>query len=106
MVGGSLVTSVFFTGIHSPLALDDASSATEVATNLLYIAGVGIGVRLLIARVDPWSGRSLLVVGILHSSFNATEAVLQPDYFWVRIVVTIALGLGVVAFGRQPQPST
>ena len=70
------------------------------------LAGVAIGVRLLIARVDAWSGRSLLVIGILHSSFNATETVLEPEYFWIRIVVTIALGLGVVALGKQPQPST
>ena len=77
-VGGSLVTSVFFTGIHVPLALDGAHGAREVATNLLSSAGVAIGVRLLIARVDAWSGRSLLIVGILHSSFNATETVLNP----------------------------
>lgn len=105
VVGGSLVTAAFFTGIHIPLAFDDASSAAQVATNFLYIAGVAVGLRLLIARVDGWSGRSLLVIGILHSSFNATEMVLEPEYFWVRIVVTIALGLGVVAFGKQSHPS-
>jgi membrane protease YdiL (CAAX protease family) len=103
-VGGGLITSVFFAGIHIPLALDGAHSAIQVATNLLYLVGVAIGVRLLIARVDPWSGRSLLVVGLLHSSFNAAENLLQPEFFWVRIVVTIALGIGVAAFGRQPHP--
>ena len=75
-----------------------------MATNLLYLVGVAIGVRLLIARVDAWSGRSLLVVGLLHSSFNATENLLQPEFFWVRIVVTIALGIGVAAFRGQPHP--
>ena len=73
-------------------------------TNLLYLVGVAVGVRLLIARVDGWSGRSLLVVGLLHSSFNATENLLQPDFFWVRIAITIALGVAVTAFGRQPHP--
>jgi membrane protease YdiL (CAAX protease family) len=102
VVGGSLVTSAFFTCIHIPLARGDATSPTELATNVLYIAGAAIGLRLLIARVDAWSGRSLLVIGILHSSFNATESVLDPAYFWVRIVVTIALGLGVVVVGKQP----
>ena len=33
-VGGSLVTSVFFAGIHIPLAFADAHSSSEVATNL------------------------------------------------------------------------
>jgi len=104
VVGAGLLTSVFFAGIHIPLALDGAQSAIQVATNLLYLVGVAIGVRLLIARVDAWSGRSLLVIGLLHSSFNATENLLQPDFFWVRIVVTIALGIGAAAFGRQPHP--
>ena len=76
---GALVTSVFFAGIHIPLALDGAHSAIHVATNMLYLVGVAIGVRLLIARVDAWSGRSLLVIGLLRSSFNATESLLQPD---------------------------
>jgi uncharacterized protein len=103
-IGGGLITSVFFAGIHLPLALDGANSSIQLATNLLYLFGVAIGVRLLIARVDAWSGRSLLVVGLLHSSFNATENLLQPEFFWVRIVVTIALGTGAAAFGRQPHP--
>ncbi len=102
VVGGSLVTSVAFAGLHLPLTLAGAHSPSDVATNVLYLFGVAIGVRLLIARVDVWSGRCLLVVGLLHSSFNATENLLQPEFFWVRIVVTIALGLGVAAFGRQP----
>ena len=103
-VGGAFITAVFFTGLHLPLALGGAHSASDLATNLLYLIGVAIGVRLLIARVDGWSGRSLLVVGLLHSSFNATENLLEPAFFWVRIVVTIALGIGVVAVGRRPHP--
>ncbi len=103
-VGGAFITSVFFAGLHLPLALGGAHSASDMATNLLYLIGVAIGVRLLIARVDGWSGRSLLVVGLLHSSFNATENLLEPAFFWVRIVVTIALGIGVVAVGRRPHP--
>jgi membrane protease YdiL (CAAX protease family) len=105
-VGGSLITAAFFAAIHLPLALHGAHTATQVTTNLLYLVGVAIAVRLLIARVDPWSGRSLLLVGLLHSSFNATENVLQPQFFWVRIVVTIALGIAVTAFSRQPPPPT
>ena len=77
-VGGSLITAVFFAGLHLPLALDGAHSASQVATNLLYLVGVAIGVRLLIARVDGWSGRSLLVVGLLHSSFNREPAGDEP----------------------------
>ena len=49
-VGGSLVTSVFFTAIHVPLALHGATGAKEIATNLLYLAGVAVAVRLLIDK--------------------------------------------------------
>jgi hypothetical protein len=83
-----------------PLTVGTATTAGEPATGLLYLVAAAVGLRLLIARVDAWSGRSLLAVGILHSAFNATEAVLQPAFFWVRIVVTIGLGVGVVALDR------
>ena len=88
----------------SAFSASPARADFRVCNATQSLVGVAIGVRLLIARVDAWSGRSLLVVGLLHSSFNATENLLQPEFFWVRIVVTIALGIGVAAFGRQPHP--
>jgi membrane protease YdiL (CAAX protease family) len=106
VVGGALMTSLFFTGIHVPLALEGVHSLGDAATNLVTLAGVAAGVRLLIARVDAWSGRSLLTIGILHSSFNASETLLDADHFWVRIVATIVLGVAVIAFGKQPHPQT
>ena len=104
-VGGALVTSVFFTAIHVPLALADAHGVREIAVNLIGLAGVATGVRLLIARLDPWCGRSLLTIGVLHSSFNASETLLDADHFWVRIAVTVALGVGLVAFGKEKIPA-
>lgn len=106
VVSGSLVTAVFFTGIHVPLAFDGGGGAYGPARNVVVIAAVAVGVRLLVARVDPWCGSSLLTIGVLHSSFNATESVLDPDHFWVRPAVTILLGLGVVAFGTAARSST
>jgi membrane protease YdiL (CAAX protease family) len=102
---GSLVTAVFFTGIHLPLAYDGAHSAAQAAANVLLIAGVATGLRLLIGRVDAWTGRSLLTIGVLHSSFNATETLLRPDYDWVRIVLTIAVAVVLTAMARRPDPT-
>ena len=104
-VGGALVTSVFFTAIHVPLAFAGADGPREIASNLILVAGVATGVRLLVARVDPWCGRSLLTIGVLHSSFNASESLLDADHFWVRIAVTIAVGIGLVAFGKEKIPA-
>lgn len=98
---GSLVTAFFFTGIHLPLAFDDAHSVADVAGGALLIAGTAVGLRLLIARLDGWADRSLLTLGLLHSSFNATEAVLIPTYDWVRIVVTVAAGIAAVALAAE-----
>ena len=97
VVGGALTTSLFFSGIHLPLAFEGVHDSGDLAVNLVALVGVAVGVRLLVARVDVWSGRSLLTVGVLHSSFNASESMLDGDHFWVRIVVTIALGIGVIA---------
>ena len=49
---------VFFTAIHIPLAFAGADGAREIISNVILLAGVAIGVRLLIARVDPWSGEA------------------------------------------------
>ena len=45
------------------------------------------------------------MIGLLHSSFNATENLLEPEFFSVRIVVTIALGTAAAAIGRQSRPT-
>lgn len=100
--GGSLVTAVFFTGIHLPLAIDGVHSAAQVVFNISLVAGAAVALRLLIGRVDAWTGRSLLAVGVLHSSFNATEILLEPGHDWVRIVVAIAFAVVLVASGRRP----
>ena len=84
------------------MGFDGAHSAAQVGSNILLIAGVATGVRLLIGRVDAWTGRSLLTVGVLHSSFNATETLLHPDYDWVRIVLTIAVAVVLTATARRP----
>ena len=46
-----------------------------------------------------------MTIGILHSSFNASETLLDADHFWVRIFVTIALGVAVVAMGQPKRQS-
>ena len=82
---GSVVTAVLFAAIHLPLAFDGARTAGDVATGVGILLGAGIGLRLLIARIDSWSGRSLLTVGLLHASFNTSASLIEPAYDWVRI---------------------
>ncbi|WP_153392677.1 CPBP family intramembrane glutamic endopeptidase [Ornithinicoccus halotolerans] len=90
---GSVVTGLLFAAIHLPLAFDGASGAGDVGLGVAVLLGTGIGLRLLIARLDVWSGRSLLTIGLLHASFNTTAVFIDPAYDWIRLGVTILLGV-------------
>jgi membrane protease YdiL (CAAX protease family) len=96
---GSVATAVLFAGIHLPLAFDGAGTPGDVAVGVGILIGTGIGLRLLIARVDCWSGRSLLTVGLLHASFNTSASLIEPSHDWIRIAVTGLVGLVVYAVG-------
>ena len=109
VLGGSLLTGVLFAGIHLPLAFDGATGAGDVLLGVAVLLATGIGLRLLIAGVDGWSGRSLLTAGLLHAAFNASADLINPDHDWVRYVITVLLGLVVLAAllsarGRRPAP--
>jgi membrane protease YdiL (CAAX protease family) len=105
-LGGSLLTAALFAGIHLPLAFSGASSPADVATGVGILLASGVGLRLIIAGVDSWSGRSLLVAGILHGSFNASAQLVAPGYDWARYVTVLVLGFAVAAgLGAQARHS-
>lgn len=101
LVRGSLLIAVLFAGIHLPLAFDGAETAGDVAVGLGVLIGTGVGLRLLIAGVHAWSGRSLLAVAILHASFNVTGDLVDPSSDWLRYVVTVLLGMAAVGVLRR-----
>ena len=68
----AVAVPLLFAMIHLPLAFDGASTAGDVALGVAVLVGTGVGLRLLIARLDAWSGRSLLTIGLLHASFNSS----------------------------------
>ena len=100
-LGGSVVTALLFAGIHLPLAFAGANGAGDVLAGVAILVATGVGLRLMIAGLDPWSGGSLLTVGILHGSFNVTSDLIDPAYDWLRYVVTILLGVAVVLVLRR-----
>lgn len=101
VISGSLVTALFFTLIHVPLAVAGVQGPAEAVRNVLLVGAAALGLRLLIARLHRWTGGSLLAVGVLHSSFNASESLLEPAYDWVRIVSIVALAVVAVAFAGR-----
>ncbi len=98
---GSLVTAVFFTAIHVPLAVDPAGGLTASMTNVATLTVVAVGVRLLIGRLYDWTGGSVLAVAVLHSAFNASEELLLTGQDWVRLAATLAIAIGAVAVGSR-----
>ncbi len=91
-VAGSLVTAALFVGIHLPLAFHGNPLA-----GLAALVVSGIGMRLLVAQVWSWSARSTIAVAVLHASFNAAADVVDADHDWIRYVVTLTLGVLVLA---------
>ncbi len=94
-ISGSTITALLFVGIHLPLALGGATGPRSFAVAVLSMLAAGVGLRLIIAAMDSWTAGSLLSIGILHGSFNATYDLVEPAYDWIRL--TAAVVLGVVA---------
>ena len=39
----------------------------------------------------------LLTIGLLHASFNTTAALIDPAYDWIRLGLTVLLGVAAVS---------
>ena len=102
--GGAVVTALLFIGIHLPLSLYGAANVGDVASNLAAMVIAGVGLRLLIGAFDIWGHRSILALGLLHATFNASSELLEPDADWVRYAATFTLGL--LAWGIHHATST
>jgi membrane protease YdiL (CAAX protease family) len=96
-VGGAVTVAVMFTAIHLPLSLYDADGPGDVAFNVGAMLSSGVGMRLLIGAFDAWGGGSILALGLVHATFNASSELLDPSHDWVRYLVTLGLGLGAMA---------
>ncbi|MFC7847585.1 CPBP family intramembrane glutamic endopeptidase [Arthrobacter sp. NPDC057388] len=106
MVGGSLLTAVPFALIHLPLAFagkgftgipwPDVALAWGV---LLVFAPI---FRLLVGIAYLGTGQSLLIVALLHASFNASEQTKLPvfDGAWQQIAAATLL-LAVLVLLRK-----
>jgi hypothetical protein len=78
-------------------------SVAEAGHNVALLAGVAVGLRVVIAHLDHWTG-SLMVIGLFHSSFNATEAVLRTSHDWVRVAIVAAVGVFLAAASYRGEP--
>lgn len=97
LFGGAALTALLFTGVHLPMSLYGANGVGDVAFNIGAMLVAGLGLRLLIGAFDGWTGGSILALGLLHATFNASGDLLVPGADWIRYVVTLGLGLAAYA---------
>jgi membrane protease YdiL (CAAX protease family) len=93
LAAGAVVTALLFTAIHLPLSLYAADGAGDVAFNVAVMVASGVGLRLVIGAFDTWGQGSILVLGVIHATFNASSELVDADSDWIRYVVTLSLGL-------------
>ena len=105
----ALLTAIPFALIHLPFAFAEKGFAgtpwTDVAVSWAVLFLFAPFFRLLMGIAYFRSGYSLLIVGLLHASFNASAST-KLDVFdgeWQQIAAVIVL-LGIVAAAAASRP--
>jgi membrane protease YdiL (CAAX protease family) len=95
LVAGSLLTAVPFALIHLPFAFDQnglqGTAWTDVALTWGVLIGAAPVLRLLVGFVLADTRGSLLAVGLLHASFNASGALSVLGGGWWQNLVALAV---------------
>jgi uncharacterized protein len=97
---GSLLTAIPFFVIHIPLAFAGQPTLQEAAVELGLIALVAPFFRYLLGTQLIDSGGSILAIGLLHASFNASGQLSAVPSGWQYIPAMILLTLAVVGYRR------
>ena len=93
---GSMLTAIPFAVVHIPLQVRDASGMREALVNVGVLFVMAAAARYLVGRTDYATGGSLLAVGVLHASWNASGKLSVVDGDWQYVgglVVVAALAL-------------
>jgi uncharacterized protein len=100
---GSLLTAIPFFVIHIPLAFAEHGLNTtgkQAALNLGLTALIAPFFRYLAGTQLIDSGGSILAIGLLHASFNASGKMSAVPGEWQYIPALIVLTLAVIAYRR------
>lgn len=92
VVKAALLTSVPFAAVHLPLSFVGDVTLTEALVASTFLIVVAPVMRYVMGRTDHATGGSLLAVGVMHASFNASGQLGVVDGDW-----QYAGGLAIVA---------
>jgi len=102
---GSLLTAIPFFVIHIPLAFAEHgwkdTTWAQAALNLGLVALVAPFFRYLLGTQLIDSGGSILAIGLLHASFNASGQMNAVPGGWQYIPAMIILAFAVIAYRRS-----
>lgn len=101
LVRGSLVTSLLFAGIHLPLAFADGLQIRTVLTGAALLFAASALIRLLFGAVYTLTGGGVLVIAVMHASYNLTGSLLAPAYALVQLGVLAVLTLVLLLAYRR-----
>jgi membrane protease YdiL (CAAX protease family) len=99
LLTGSLLTAVTFALIHVPGTFQNTPAAVAMF-QVGVLAVLAPFLRYLIGAVFIDTGGSILAVGILHASFNATGTLSAADGGWQFVPALLVLA-GAVALHRR-----
>jgi membrane protease YdiL (CAAX protease family) len=99
----SLVTAVFFAGIHVPLYLSWGLEGRELGISLAVLFAIAPVYRYLLGMHLLDTGGSILAIGVQHASWNAAQSLGVVDggeWHWQALSATVLLTV-LVAAGRR-----
>lgn len=92
LVKGAALTAVPFAALHLPLSFVGDVTWSQALVASAFLIGAAPVMRYVMGRTDQATGGSLLAVGVMHASFNASGRLEVVDGGW-----QYAVGLTVVA---------
>ena len=102
---GSLLTAPLFAAIHVPLEFYGDRTWSGHAVQLLILLAIAVVYRYLIGTQLLDTGGSLLAIGVLHASWNASRNLDAVEGEWqVGAAVVLLTLLVAVARRRSPAP--
>jgi membrane protease YdiL (CAAX protease family) len=100
LVVGSALTAVPFAALHVPLAFEPGWTWSSAEIELLAIVGLAPFVRYLLGAVYLDTTGSLLAVGVLHASYNASGQLGVAEGGWQFLPAVALLALATAALRR------
>jgi uncharacterized protein len=97
---GSLLTAVPFAVLHIPRAFLPGWTWSSATIALIAIAGLAPVLRYLLGVLYVDTAGSLLAVGLMHASFNASTALGAVDGGW-QYLPALAVLTAIVAVARH-----